>query len=604
MSWPANFLDELRARTPIAPLIAKRVRLTRSGREHKGCCPFHNEKSPSFYVYDDHFHCFGCGAHGDAISFVMQSEGAGFTEAVERLAGEAGLDIPRSDPREAERAAREAGTADIVALAASVYQRRLAEPEGAAARDYLARRGLGAAAIEQFGLGWSGEGRGALRAALAPHGITTEQLIEAGLMKPGERGAVDYFYNRLMFPIRDRRGRMISFGGRLLGTGEPKYLNGPETSLFSKGRTLYGMDRARAAPRQGMRLVVVEGYMDVIALHQAGFNGAVAPLGTALTEAHLEALWQVSPLPVLCLDGDKAGRRATLRAIERALPALTADRSLLIARLPADEDPDSLVRKSGADGFKSILANARALDETLFSLLAEGIDPSSPEARAGLRTRLEETAKQITDRTMASEIRRSLLDRFFNARVSGARRAGSLPPDQRRGSPPRRPLGLARPMIAAERTHARRARILLGILLKHPALIPNIDEPLIALDLPAPLTALRSALIEWANRTPALDSDALLDHLHASGCEDVILGVLAEPLPSVVDSPDAHRPDIEACWYNIFGLMNLPWLRDQRAEKYRTWCQTGTADDWDRLVSLTQALNRAERGESDEDVLE
>ncbi|HQT87707.1 MAG TPA: DNA primase [Acidiphilium sp.] len=597
MNFPANFLDELRTRTPIAGLIGKRVRLTRSGREQKGCCPFHNEKTPSFYVYDDHFHCFGCGAHGDAISFVMQSEGASFTEAVERLAGEAGMEMPKADPRAAELASREAGVVEVLARAAADYQRRLLQPEGAAARAYLAKRGLEHAAIERFGLGWSGEGRGALLASLAREGVSAEGLVEAGLMKQGERGPVDYFYGRLMFPISDRRGRVVSFGGRLLGAGEPKYLNGPETAVFSKGRTLYGMDRARAALRQGARLVVVEGYMDVIALHEAGFGGAVAPLGTALTEMHWAELWRVSPMPVLCLDGDKAGRRATLRAIERALPSLAADRSLMVARLPDDEDPDSVVRKAGAAGFAAVLAGARSLDEALFGLLAEGADQAGPEGRAALRRRLEAAAAQITDRALASEMRRSLLDRFFNARPARPRLA-----DQRRGAPPlRRSLGLPRPVIAAERTQEHRARILLGILLKQPALIPNFDEALVALDLPASLTALRAALIEWANCAQALDSAALVDHLRTSGFGDLMSSIEAEPLPSIVSRPDALRSDIEACWYGIFGLMNLDWLRDQCAEQHRRWRETKDAGHWDRLVSLTQALRRAERGESDED---
>ncbi len=603
MNWPAPFLDELRTRTPIAALIGKRVRLTRSGREQKGCCPFHNEKTPSFYVYDDHFHCFGCGAHGDAISFVMQSEGASFTEAVERLAGEAGMQLPKSDPQAAEQASREAGVMAVLAMAGAEYQRRLMLPEGAAARAYLAQRGLDRAAIERFALGWSGEGRGALLAALGREGVSAERLVEAGLMKQGERGPVDYFYSRLMFPIRDRRGRIVSFGGRLLGAGEPKYLNGPETAVFSKSRTLYGLDRARAALRQGARLLVVEGYMDVIALHEAGFGGAVAPLGTALTEAHLAELWRVSPMPVLCLDGDKAGRRAMLRAIERALPSLAADRSLMVARLPDDEDPDSLVRKAGAAGFAAVLAGARPLDEALFGLLAEGADQAGPEGRAALRRRLEAAAGQITDRALASEMRRSLLDRFFAARPARParpERAGFT--DQRRGAAPvRRPLGLVRPVIAPERTQERRARLLLGILLKHPALIPNFDEALVALDLPASLTALRAALIEWANCAEALDSAALVDHLRTSGFGDLMSSIEAETLPSIVSRPDALRPDIEACWYGIFGLMNLDWLRDQCAEQHRRWRETNDPGHWDRLVSLTQALKRAERGESDED---
>jgi DNA primase (EC 2.7.7.-) len=279
MSLPPNFLDELRARTPLAPLVARKVRLERSGRDQKGCCPFHNEKSPSFYVYDDHYHCFGCGAHGDAISFIMQNEGAGFMEAVERLAAEAGMQVPKPTPQAAEAERREADLSEVLAAAAAEYRRLLRLPQGASALAYLRGRGLSDATIEQFGLGWSGEGRGVITEALGRQGITPGRMIEAGLLKATERGPVDYFFARVMFPIRDRRGRIISFGGRVLGDGQPKYLNGPETDLFSKRQTLYGIDLARSAVRSGATLIVVEGYMDVIALHQAGFFRRGRPAG-------------------------------------------------------------------------------------------------------------------------------------------------------------------------------------------------------------------------------------------------------------------------------------------------------------------------------------
>ena len=328
----------------MAALVSRRIKLSRSGRQMKGCCPFHGEKTPSFYVYEDGYHCFGCGAHGDAISFVMQTQGSTFMEAVQSLAGEAGLDVPKPSPG-AEAAERQRLDLHAVLDAAQKYYRdRLYTPGGSAALTYLRGRGLTEDSITRFGLGWSGEGRGALAAALAGDGITQQQLLEAGLLRVGEEGEIrgELFFNRVMFPIRDRRARMISFGGRILGDGQPKYVNGPETELFSKRRTLYGLDFAREASRQGSEVVAVEGYMDVIALHQAGFGAAVAPLGTALTTEQLEELWRLSPTPILCFDGDAAGARAAVRAAEAALQALAPDRSLRIAALPAGEDPDSL----------------------------------------------------------------------------------------------------------------------------------------------------------------------------------------------------------------------------------------------------------------------
>ncbi len=415
MALPPQFLDELRGRTPLSAVIGRRVRLARSGRQWKGCCPFHGEKTPSFYVYDDHYHCFGCGAHGDAIGFVMQSQGAGFMEAVEQLAAEAGLEVPKPSPEAAEADRRRHDLASVLELAQTAYQRRLRLPEGRAALDYLRGRGLSDETIQRFGLGWSGEGRGALIGELKREGIEQDRLMETGLLRGGEDGGRvgELFFNRVMFPICDRRGRVISFGGRTLGDGQPKYLNGPETALFSKRRNLYALDLARAA--RGATIVVVEGYMDVIALHQAGFTGAVAPLGTALTEEQLEELWRLSPAPVLCFDGDAAGARAAARSADLALPLLAPDRSLRIATLPGGEDPDTLVRRQGNAAFQGVLDTARPLAEALYEMLREGGGDSTPEQRAAFRTRLEDAARRIPDKTLAGEYRRELQNRFFDA---------------------------------------------------------------------------------------------------------------------------------------------------------------------------------------------
>ncbi|MBX6747766.1 MAG: DNA primase, partial [Acetobacteraceae bacterium] len=412
---PPAFLDELRARTPLPQLIGRKARLIRNGRQWKGCCPFHNEKTPSFYVYDDHFHCFGCGAHGDAISFLMRAEGASFPEAVERLAAEAGMEVPKPSPEARAREQRARDLHGVLAAAEAAFRRRLHLPEGRAALDYLRRRGLSDETIARFGLGWSGEGRGALAAELKAEGISPEQLAEAGLVRPREDGPgfVDLFFNRVIFPIRDRRGRVISFGGRILGDGHPKYVNGPETALFRKRQSLYGLDLAREAAFRGATLVAVEGYMDVIALHQAGFGGAVAPLGTALTAEQLQVLWQVSAEPVLCFDGDAAGARAAARAAELALPLLAPERSLKIATLPGGEDPDTLIAKGGPRTFQAVLDTARPLSAALYDLLAEGQPATTPEQRARLRNRLEAAARAIPDKALAAEYRRALLDRFF-----------------------------------------------------------------------------------------------------------------------------------------------------------------------------------------------
>jgi DNA primase len=602
MSLPPNFLDELRARTPLAPLIARKVRLERAGRDQKGCCPFHNERSPSFYVYDDHYHCFGCGAHGDAISFVMQNEGAGFMEAVERLAAEAGLTVPKPTPQAAEAARREADLSDVLAAAGAEYRRLLHAPAGAAARAYLRERGLTDATIEQFGLGWSGHARGALLEVLGRQGMAPAQLIDAGLIKSGERGPVDYFFARVMFPIRDRRGRVISFGGRLLSDGQPKYLNGPETALFSKRQTLYGLDIARAAVRQGAALIVVEGYMDVIALHQAGFPGAVAPLGTALTEAHLAELWRVSPRPLLCFDGDAAGRRAALRSTELALKALAPDRGLAVLRLKERDDPDSFVRREGAQAFAALVNAAPNLAETLYDMLAEGAQRTTPEGKAAFRKRLEAAARSIEDRSLAGEYRAALIDRLYAERrqafgAAGGGKSGG----GRRGPSPH--IVLPRPPIDPETTFARRARLLTAILLCHPSLLPDLEEAFGLLVLPEECARLRDAMGAWFHGAKALDSDDLLNHLTQSGLRDVAEPLLALLPQRAPDNDAAALAELEASWYGIYGLMNLKHLQVQCEDQRLRFESDPTPENFERHRICVMALKRVERGESDSDAV-
>src|SRR5437667_6188945 len=371
MAFPPGFLDELRSRVPLADLVGRRLRLVRKGREHSGLCPFHNEKTPSFYVVEDKgfFHCFGCGAHGDAIGFVMRADNLDFIEAVEKLAGEAGIAVPQQTLQERERAQRQKTLLEALAAAADFYETQLWSRGGSRGLEYLTARGLDEATIRRFRLGWATDDRQALRRALA--GDFPEALLhEAGLLRvPDDGGApYDYFRGRVIFPIGDRAGRVIAFGARTLGDDQPKYLNSPDTPVFEKGRVLYAWAaaRAHAAHEAESPVIVVEGYMDVIALHRADFGGAVAPLGTALTEMQLRELWRLSPEPVLCFDGDAAGQRAAGRALDRALPLLTPGRSLRFAALPAGEDPDSLIRGAGRTAFAEVLTAARPLSEVLW----------------------------------------------------------------------------------------------------------------------------------------------------------------------------------------------------------------------------------------------
>src|SRR5271156_6026629 len=396
MAFPPGFLDELRSRIALGDLVGRRVRLTRRGREQVGLCPFHNEKTPSFYVVEDKgfFHCFGCGAQGDGIGFVMRSETLDFIEAIERLAGLAGIAVPQQTPQEREKAQRQKTLLEALAAAARFYEERLWSPAGLRGREYLAARGLDEETIRRFRLGWAGEDRSALRKALTPE-FPLPLLVEAGLLHTSDRGGepYDFFRERVIFPIGDRAGRVIAFGGRALGDAQPKYLNSPEHPLFEKGRVLYGLSAARVnsareAESGGAGAIVTEGYMDVIGLHRAGFTTAVAPLGTALTEAHLTELWRLAPEPVLCFDGDPAGQRAALRALHRALPLLKPGCSLRFVTLPSGEDPDSLIRNSGAPAFGELLHAAKPLAEVLWHSELDAKSIATPERRAGLERRV------------------------------------------------------------------------------------------------------------------------------------------------------------------------------------------------------------------------
>ncbi|WP_372618536.1 DNA primase [Falsiroseomonas sp.] len=598
MALPPQFLDELRLRTPLPGLIGRKTRLTRSGRNWKGCCPFHGEKTPSFYVYDDHFHCFGCGAHGDAITFVMRAEGAGFPEAVERLAAEAGLDVPKPTPEAAAREKRARDLHGVLEAAAAAFQRRLRLPEGAEGLAYLKRRGLTGETIAKFGLGWSGGGRGAIAADLKAEGITPEQLAEAGLIREREEGEgyTDLFFNRVMFPIRDRRGRMISFGGRVLGDGVPKYVNGPETVLFKKRNSLYALDLAKEGAFRGALVVAVEGYMDVIALHQAGFVGAVAPLGTALTPEQMEELWRLTPEPILCFDGDAAGARAAARAAEAALPLLTPERTLKLATLTGGEDPDTLVRKGGPAAFQAVLDGARGLGEALFGLVAEGRPMATPEQRAALRHRLEEVAAGITDRALAAEYRRALLDRFFQATRPAPRGAG------RPGAKPPAPIR-ARPAITDARRRGAQAAALLAITLRHPWLLPEVEESLAGVDLvEGPLLQCRSATLAWLAEGHELDSGGLMDHLAKVGIGEFAATLLRDPSLPAAALPDAQPKEALDGWWHFFGLLRgEAELRADQAEAERAWAESRDPEDqgraFRRLVRLRSAINAVRRGE-------
>ncbi|HWL59085.1 MAG TPA: DNA primase [Paracoccus sp. (in: a-proteobacteria)] len=408
MSLPPQFLDEIRARVPLSRVIGRKVVWDlRRSNQAKGDwwapCPFHGEKTASFHVDDQKgfYYCFGCHAKGDALTFLREAEGLGFIEAVEILASEAGLQMPERDPRSVERADRRTELVELMEQAVRWFRLQLGSGLAADARDYLARRGLDGAACEQFGIGFAPDQRQGLFNALRSKGIAEALIVEAGLVaKPDDGGApFDRFRGRIMFPIRDGRGRCIAFGGRAMDpNARAKYLNSPETALFDKGRNLYNVGPARAAVAKGKPLVVAEGYMDVIALVRAGFEGAVAPLGTAITEDQLRLMWRISPEPVIALDGDSAGLRAAMRLIDLALPMTAPGQALRFAFLPQGQDPDDLIRGRGAAAMSAVLDESRPLVDLLWRRETEGKVFDSPERKAALDKALGDAVARVPDK--------------------------------------------------------------------------------------------------------------------------------------------------------------------------------------------------------------
>ena len=416
MALSPQWLDELRARVTLSSVVMRTTKLTRAGREWKACCPFHNEKTPSFTVSDEKgfYHCFGCGAHGDVIRWMTDQRGLTFMDAVKELAAEAGLEVPAPDPRAAQAAEQRAGLHDVTQAAQEFYRASLDTPAAAKARAYLESRGFDAHTRERFGFGYAPGDRQALKAALKE--FDEAMMIEAGLrIAVDDKPPYDRFRDRLTMPIHDARGRVIGFAARILDADKkdaPKYINSPDTPLFDKGRTLFNLHRAGPASRKTGRMVVVEGQMDVVAMAAAGFEDAVAPMGTALTERQLEMLWRLVDAPILCFDGDSAGQRAAMRAIGRALPMLAPGKTLSIVRLPAGLDPDDLLKQQGPQAMAALLADPGSLIDTLWEFENAASPLRTPEDKAGLKARLIDHCEAIQHSDIRSLYRRELLEKF------------------------------------------------------------------------------------------------------------------------------------------------------------------------------------------------
>ncbi|MGN2251563.1 DNA primase [Frateuria sp. GZRe14] len=521
---PDSFIDELLARVDIVDVIERRVPLKKAGREWTACCPFHNERTPSFYVSPakQFFHCFGCGAHGSAVKFLMDYERLEFPDAVEELAQAVGLTVPREGGREA--APREDKT-DLYALldnAARWYETEL--PRNAEAQAYCRKRGLDADTIARFRLGWAPAGYDGLIKALGGSDRRMQLLTEAGMVATGERGhRYDRFRERLMFPILDRRGRVIAFGGRVLSAEQsPKYLNSPETPLFHKGRELFALWQVKQANSQLARIVVVEGYMDVIALHQAGLPIAVATLGTATTPEHTEVLFRAAPDVVFCFDGDRAGRAAAWKALDAALPRLRDGRQAYFLFLPDGEDPDSLVRKEGKEGFEKRLKDATPLSDYFFGELAHDVDTASLDGRARLAERARPLIARLPDGAFRDLMAQEL------ERRTGARANVPAEPTARRA--------VQRP-VAVQRSLVRSA---IALLLAQPGLADLVEPPYRFLRLDKPGVGLLAELVDLCRARPGINPAMLVEHF-AERPEYPALQKLMAAM--VVGEPDVQREE-------------------------------------------------------------
>lgn len=488
MSLPPGFLDELRTRTSIVDVVGRKVTWdTRKSNAAKGDmwapCPFHHEKTASFHVDDKkgYFYCFGCQAKGDAIGFLKDADNMGFMEAVELLARDAGMEVPARDPQAQAKAEVGARLSDVIEMAVQHYRLRLSSGAGAEARDYLERkRGLDRDAQARWELGFAPDGWQGLWDHLRGKNVPAEMILEAGLAKPSGKGGAPYdvFRNRIMFPIRDARGRAIAFGARAMDPNDPaKYLNSPETPLFDKGRTLFNHGPARTAVGKGAPLIVSEGYMDVIALSEAGFAATVAPLGTAVTEHQLALLWRMAPEPVIALDGDTAGLRAAMRLIDLALPGLQAGRSLRFCLLPEGQDPDDLLRAKGAGDMGDLIAGARPLSALLWDRETAAANFDSPERRAALDRRLRELLGKIPD----PDVRNHYVTDF--KRLRGTLFGTGTPRRRFMAGKPMAPsgptTGTRQSLLAGKDAglHLREA-VILSVILRHPALIVEYADAL------------------------------------------------------------------------------------------------------------------------------
>ena len=590
MSISPRFLDELRRRLTLSDIIGRRIKLTRAGRESKACCPFHHEKTPSFTVSDEKqfYHCFGCGAHGDVIRFVREYDNLSFRDAVEMLAAEAGLQVPRQTAQQVEQQKKEKDLYALLEDVTAFFERHLHEPQNRDALDYLLERGISRDMIAQFRIGFSPADGQAVRKFLRARDYTDQNMLDAGIIRASTRGGEPYafFRERIIFPVPDRRGRIVAFGGRVLpghirpaparDFTPPKYINSAENALFHKRTMLYGEPAARRAAADGQPVILVEGYLDVIACAQAGINGALAPMGTAVTEEQIMALWQMIPdaakIPVLCFDGDNAGRKAARRASERILPLLEPGKSVNFAFLPDGEDPDSLIRTSGAQGFQAVLGRAIPLFDFIWQFHMSRSSAATPELRAGIIGQLQHEVAQIANRDVQvhyKSLLNSKISETFFPRRNDNRPAGRT--------------GTIRPPAVSQGRKTLTERILLAGIINYPQIFDGVEDVFCSLTFNDPaLERLRQHIIMILSDTPASDRDTFIVQLQNAGFVQEIDDICNESvyIHASFCSPFAKEEDVRDKWLAYrHALDNAGLDREIRDGWRHAWLESSEKEE-------------------------
>jgi DNA primase len=609
MSFSPRFTQDLRDRLTLSEIIGRRVKLARAGREFKGCCPFHREKSPSFYVNDEKqfYHCFGCGAHGDAVGFVMQHDNLSFPEAIELLATQAGMEVPKQSFEDKEYSKREKSLYALCDETAKWFEAQLNDTKNRDVLNYISGRGLSSETLNAFRLGYAPNDDQALRKFLTAQGFTDVQMIEAGVIKNSStagREPYSFFRDRLIFPVADARGRVVAFGGRILPEHmrppqksdfkPPKYINSADTPLFHKGRTLYAGQHARVAAKDS-KLIVVEGYMDVIACHQAGFKGAVAPLGTAMTEDQISLLWKMIPHdekePVLCFDGDEAGYRAAYRATERILPLLKPQQSVRIAFLPEGEDPDTYIREKGTSAFEILINQARPLVDFLWAHHIAGKKFDTPESRAGLSAKMDALATQIPDGQLQYHYKQMFRDKlralFGNAWKDG------------KSSKSKSNFQISLPVPSKQKSEILIPQIMLLTILNHPEIYAFVADEFQKLELgDIELEHIYHLIIDvlennLAEEEDVLDSVGLIAKLQERGAGEIVNGLLLQERLYVhagfARAGQAQENVVEG-WKSLWSQHNRQLMLADVMDARLALAQNMTPENEARMMALKQAV--------------